>query len=68
MLSFEERRLLKQRISDIQRAKEDTARRMWVRTLDGDRIYLGGDARPVAEQIRIGYPEAPATDYFRRVA
>jgi hypothetical protein len=55
-LTFEERQVLRQKISEIQTARENHIRRMWIRTLDGDRVYLGGESRPREEQIKSGYP------------
>jgi len=55
-MNYEDRLLLKARISAIQREKEERARRMHVVTASGEKLYLGGDSRPREEQIRSGYP------------
>lgn len=55
-MNYEERRLLKFRISEIQREKEERARRMHVKDAYGERLYLGGDSRAHGEQVRSGYP------------
>ena len=55
-LTFDERQTLRRKISEIQTAREKRVKRMWVRTADGDRVYLGGDSRPENEQIKSGYP------------
>jgi len=66
-MNYEQRILLREAISAIQRPKELRARRMWVR-ISGTRrkLYLGGDSRPMPEQNRAGYPANDATDYFRK--
>lgn len=56
-LTFEERQVLKQKVSDIQRKREQTVRRMWV-DFNGNRVYLGGGAAPLSEQVRSGYSSA----------
>lgn len=50
-LSAEDRRRLKQKISEIQRQREYSVRRMHVVTTYGERLYLGGGSRPVNEQL-----------------
>lgn len=55
MLSFEERQILKQRISAIQTVKETRAKRMWVMGVSGEKIHLGGGSRPLKQQNRAGY-------------
>jgi len=55
-MTYEERIRLRQLISAIQRPKEYRARRTWIRTLSGEKLYLGGNTRPESEQIKSGYP------------
>jgi hypothetical protein len=52
-LTFEERQLLKQKISDVQRRREYSVRRMWITAADGERLSLGGGSAPLEEQIRM---------------
>jgi hypothetical protein len=55
-MNYEDRQLLKSRISEIQREKEERARRMHVKDANGERLYLGGGSRPENEQVKSGYP------------
>jgi hypothetical protein len=55
-LTFEERQILRQKVSEIQKEREYRVRRMWVNTMNGERLCLGGSARPESQQIKSGYP------------
>jgi hypothetical protein len=56
-LTFEERQVLKQMVSDIQIKKEKQARRLEIVTLyDNVVIHMGGGSRHWSQQIRSGYP------------
>lgn len=54
-LTFEERQTLRQKVSDIQLAREHHTRRMHVTTLYGTKLCLAGESRPIEQQMRSGY-------------
>jgi hypothetical protein len=64
-LGFSERLQLRQERSRVQLQREHNARRLWVKTLHGERLRLGGGSRPEAEQVRSGYPTNRVDQYER---